>query len=195
MLSRLIMILTLTFTSATYAEGFVYKGQGVTTNDPTRQMKDHVCLAFMMFLEARGDGEASQMFHGMATIQRALNPKQWSNDVCSVIVEPSQYESMKRAEREVVYSVMMGDMSAVDNYILSRYSKSGDLKIWYNINRIAYHLIISPDTEGWIDADHFYAPESLRRRGLETPDWILKKEVELVAGDTHFLREPRLAVN
>jgi len=86
-------------------------------------------------------------------------------------------------------------MSAVDNYILSRYSKPGDLKIWYNINRIAYNLIISPDTEGWIDADHFYAPESLRRRGLETPDWILKKEVELIAGDTHFLREPRLAVN
>lgn len=195
MLLKAIMFLLLSLSQMTYAEGYTYDGRGVTTNDPVRQMEDHICLAFMMFLEARGDGEASQMFHGMATIQRALNPKRWGTDVCTVIIQPSQYESMKLEERLVIRDVMDGKYESVDQYILENFPKRSDRLAWYNANRIAYHLIIAPDTNGWIDADHFYAPKSLRRRGLRTPDWILEKEVVLVAGDTHFLREPRVAAN
>lgn len=181
-------LIILMLSSTVTAEGFLYPGDGVTASNSTQQMQDHICLSLMMFLEARSDGEASQMFHGMVTIQRAINPSRWSNSVCGVIIQPSQYESIKAPERQAILKVMRGDFNAIDEYIDKYYKSSPDLNAWYRANDIAYSLINAKSTNGWLDADHFYAPLSLKLRGLRTPDWISLKDVAMIAGDTHFLK-------
>lgn len=172
-------------------QGFIYKGDGLTTNDPEQQIKDHVCLSLIMFLEARSDGDSSQMFHGMVTVNRALSKTRWKNTVCEVLLEPSQYEPIKDLERETIAKTIAGDLNAIDQYILSQFKSKKDLEVWHSVNDIAFSLITSKNTNGWLEADHFYAPKSLSRRGLKTPNWILSKDTVQVAGDTHFLKTKR----
>lgn len=170
-------------------DGYHFDGEGLTTSDAYQQMLDHVCLSFMIFLEARGDGKLSQVYHGMATINRVLHPNRWGDTVCDVVLQPSQYESIGRVERKVLNKVMQGDIFAADNYIKARWDNPLYLRLWKQINQLAYVLVTTPSTEGnWIDANHFYSPRSLSNRKMTTPRWIKQKELVGIAGDTHFLK-------
>ena len=189
----LIFLIILTFalihSVQSLAESFTYDGHGLTSTSADQELKEHICLSFMIFLEARGDGELSQMFHGMATINRVLNPKRWGDSVCETIIRPSQYESVKSAEQNVIMSVIKGDYNAADDFIITYYNTHDDLNVWYEINQIAYSLITAPRREAeWFDADHFYSPKSLKDRNLPVEDWIYTKELVIVAGTTHFLK-------
>lgn len=172
-----------------HADGFVYNG-GITSSDPEQQMKDHICLSFMVFLEARGDGETSQLLHAMTGINRALDDKRWSNTVCGVVSEHKQFSSISTLERRALLSVIMGDLNAVDEYIVKNYGAyTLDMKQWYAINEITYSLISAKDRgNDWVYADHFIVPSTIVSNGQGIPDWYYQKDILMIAGKTHFLK-------
>lgn len=185
----IVLLLMMSSSQVKATDDFYYDGLGLSTTDAYQQMLDHTCLAMMIFLEARGDGELSQLYHGMATINRVRTPNKWDDNVCAVILQPSQYESIGPIERKVLESVLQGDIYAVDNYIYTKYDKPVYSHIWRRVMRIAYGLIRTTATDAtWIEANHFYSLKSLQMRGLSTPDWIAKKTVVGIAGDTYFLK-------
>lgn len=173
-----------------HAGGFIYDGRGLTTDDPDQQMKDHICLATMVFLEARGDGEHSQLLHGQATINRVLTPRRWRSNVCEVIMQPGQYESISPIWVQLIEEVQSDDNPfAIDDYIDQNYLGSKDRLMWRRITHMTYWLITAETrTEDWVDADHFYAPDVLERRGQRVPGWVPAKTLVAVAGTTHFLK-------
>lgn len=186
---NVLIALLVTLSLPVKAESFYYDGKGITAATSLQQMKDHVCLSLTVFLESRGEDESSQMFHGMAIIKRALNRNRFSNTVCGVVTEKSQYEPIKQKEKDAIEKFLLGDLSAIDTYIEDNFNAMKDLDRWYRVNRITYDLITAKDTEGWSDADHFYSPKSLLQRGMSTPAWISEYQVTMVSGDTVFLNK------
>lgn len=170
-------------------DNFYYDGTGLTTGDAYQQMLDHSCLAFIIFLEARGDGKLSQTYHGMATINRVLKENRWGNNVCEVVMQPSQYESIGKDERAILNRVLKGDVFACDDYIKTNWTKPIYHQLWRDITQLAYRLVsVQQRDDTWIEANHFYSPKSLSQRGMSTPMWIAEKTVVGVAGDTYFLK-------
>lgn len=180
-------MLLFVFSLSAFAESFSYNGKGVTATTSLQQMQDHICVSLAVFLEARGEDDSSYMFHGMAIINRALNRTRFSNTVCGVVTETAQFEPIKQKERDVIEKLLLGDLSAVDNYIEANFNSAKDLRRWYRINRITYDLITAKDTTGWSEADHFYSPKSLESRGMRVPSWISEYQVTMISGDTVFL--------
>lgn len=187
---KYLLILSMVITTSTHA--YEYTGKGLTANGSAEiELQEHMCLAFMTFLEARGDGHLSQMFHGMSTINRALNTKRWGLRVCDVLTEPSQYESIHHDQWEVVQAIKANQYHVLDRYIANTFKKRDDIEAWYRINDLTHSLITEPTLpEEWIATDHFYAPKSLQRRNLPVPTWVYEMDVLYIAGNTHFLKEP-----
>lgn len=184
-----LVAICLLFMSVCHADGFIYSG-GITSDDPEVQLQDHICLSFLVFLEARGEGELSQIYHAMAGVNRALDSKRWSDSICGVLIERGQFESVKEKERLAITSVMNGDTDAIDIYIVNHYlRKRDDIEAWYAINRLTYGIISAKErTDDWLYADHFLVPTIIHRRGKTLPSWYHDKELLSIAGNTHFLK-------
>lgn len=171
---------------------FIYDG-GITSNDPEQQIKDHICISLLVFLEARGESPVTQLHHGMVAINRVLDKSRWPNTICGVLKQKGQFESVKYKEVKVINELMSGNLDAIDKYIVDNYSDSIiNIRSWQAINVLTFGLIaIDELTEEWVKADHFLVPEIITERGRKIPMWYHKKDLVTISGTTHFLQTRR----
>lgn len=155
------------------AEGFDYDGS-TEFKSADKEMEIHACLSFVVFMESRGDENADHKLISMVAINRANN-RSWSNDVCDIFTEESQFEPIGKVEREVISKIKHGEVFAGLEYVEQHFNTYADMKAYRKIEEITYRVLyLNRDSKDWVHALYFYSPGSLARRGLPTPSWIKK---------------------
>lgn len=171
--------------------GYIYTGDFVTSRGDDRlEATNHQCLSMVIHLEARNQGRRGVELVGMVTLNRVMDSR-WSDNVCDVISEYSQYEPIVPGMRAIINEIKEGNLFAFQEWV-ERNQNRIDREAYFINEHIAYNTMRMHGLDvDWLPILYFYNPHVLSSRGQRQPGWVSRVQLVEVYKDHHFLADRR----
>jgi spore germination cell wall hydrolase CwlJ-like protein len=143
-------------------------------------LREHRCLAVMIYGEARGESKLGQYAVAYTAINRASGQK--NGTVCSIVLAPGQY---------TIFNDNPAMRTAALNLKISptRFGLS-DKDAWERSQRIAQDALKQEIPDPTKGATNYLAPTLMKVLGYQWPPWTKKFKMTVVIENHHFFKPP-----
>lgn len=150
-------------------------GRGIINPPTIYEMKEHKCLATMIYGEARGETKSGQTAVAYTALNRAVK-----KTVCDVILAPKQYSIFNNNP-----ALRAAALSA---YVDPKQNNIIDAAAWKKSISVAEEVIYKKIPDPTYGSTHYLAPKVMHSKKYKYPKWSYQYNLMVVIDNHRFYK-------